>query len=73
MTIFISPRSLGLRGHGSLEILRDPDILDLDPLHGDAPGVRGLIQRGLKVAFDKRQDGECLDIHLHVIGDGFTI
>ena len=69
----LCPGSLCLRRHGSLEALRDPDVLDLDPLHSDAPGVCGLVQRGLKVACDQRQDAECIDIHLHVIGDGLTI
>ena len=39
--------SLGLSSHGSLERLRDSDILHLHPLHCDAPGVRGLVKSGL--------------------------
>ena len=33
------PGSLSLRGHGSLQLLRDPDILHLNPLHLDPPGL----------------------------------
>ena len=50
--ILVSPRSLGLRCHGSLEILWDPDILDLNPLHLNTPGVRGLVQAGLHLLGD---------------------
>ena len=50
--ILISPRGLGLRCHGSLEVLRDPDILDLNPLHLNTPGVRGLVQARLHLLSD---------------------
>ena len=52
------PGSLGLRGHGSLEGLRDPDVLNLNPLHSDAPGIRGLVQRGLRVVCDQTSNGK---------------
>ena len=38
------PGSLGLGSHGPHELLGHPDILQLNPLHGDAPGVRGHVQ-----------------------------
>ena len=37
------PGSLGLGSHGALELLGHPDILHLHPLHGDAPGLGGLV------------------------------
>ena len=40
--------SLSLSSHGSLEILWNPDVLHLHPLHGDAPGLRGHFQAWLK-------------------------
>ena len=38
------PGSLGLSGHGSLEILWDLDIHHLDSLNLDPPGLGGNIQ-----------------------------
>ena len=40
-------RGLCLGGHGALQILGQPHVLDLDPLHLHTPGLRGLVQRGL--------------------------
>ena len=47
--------SLGLRGagQGPLELLGHADVLHLDPLHHDAPGLRGQVQLSL----DLRRDG----------------
>merc|ERR1719189_2841132 len=36
--------SLSLSSHGSLELLGDPDVLHLHPLHSDAPGLGALIK-----------------------------
>ena len=35
---------LSLGGHGPLQLLGQPHILDLHPLHPDAPVVRGGVQ-----------------------------
>ena len=45
-------RGLGLRCHGALEILGKSDVLDLDPLHLDPPGLGRLVQRGLHICGD---------------------
>ena len=36
--------SLSLSSHGSLELLGDPDVLHLHPLHENAPGTGGSVQ-----------------------------
>ena len=41
------PGCLRLGCHGSLQLHRESDVLHLDPLHPDAPGVRGLVQQRL--------------------------
>ena len=46
------PRGLSLRCHGALEILWKSDVLDLDPLHLDPPGLGRFVQRGLHVCGD---------------------
>ena len=56
------PGGLGLGGHDSLELEGQPHVLDLHPLHVDAPGVRGHLQvvvhavrNGLPVGQDLRE------------------
>ena len=56
------PGGLGLGGHDSLELEGQPHVLDLHPLHVDAPGVRGHLQvvvhavrNGLPVRQDLRE------------------
>ena len=39
--------SLSLSSHGSLELLGNPDVLHLHPLHIDPPGLRTLIKNFL--------------------------
>ena len=41
------PGSLGLSGHGPLELLRQPDIFHFHTLHLDTPWVSGLVEGGL--------------------------
>ena len=56
------PGGLGLGSHGSLELLGQPHVLNLHPVHVDAPGVGGLLQAvvhrvgdGLPVREDLRE------------------
>ena len=37
------PGSLGLGSHGALEVLGQPHVLDLHPVHVHTPGVGGLL------------------------------
>ena len=39
--------SLSLSSHGSHQLLGNPDVLHLHPLHQDSPGIRGLIKTRL--------------------------
>merc|ERR1711874_68585 len=42
--------SLSLSSHGSLELLGNPDVLHLHPLHHDAPGLGALIKNSLHLS-----------------------
>ena len=52
------PERLRLAGQGALELLGDADVLDLDPLHEDAPGLRGQVQLLLDLLGDGLGLGE---------------
>ena len=54
------PRGLRLGGHGPLQLDREPHILDLHPLHLDAPGVRGEVEGALHHLGDLLPLGENL-------------
>ena len=43
------PGGLRLGGHGSLQLHWEPHVLDLDPLHLDAPGLCSLLQSLLAI------------------------
>ena len=53
------PGSFSLSSHGSLELLRKADILYLDSLHVDTPGISGNLQtmmHGISNVLSIRQD-----------------